>query len=376
MELTCLQENLDRGLNIVSRAVATRATLPITQNILLATENGRLKLVATNLEIAISCWLGAKVEDEGAITLPAGLFGDFIHSMPQDTVSIKLLPAAKIVELKCTRFEARIHGVDAKDFPPMPEVGEGLNTRIDVEALRKAIPRVAMTASTDDSRPVLTGVSAKFKEDTLTLAGADGYRLSVHSVPLADTIEKDVEVIIPVKTLRDLNSLLANVDEPVQVTINAEKGQILFRSKDLEVVSQLISGTYPDYLRLVPEGFKSKMTVGVEEFRRAVKTAWIFASEGSGTIRAVLESGEDTLPGKVTLSASSEEVGDDTGEMDAVVEGAGRVAFDGKYLNQLLSVIGDSQLSMQIGEESTPVLFQPVGDKDYIHLIMPQMVQW
>ncbi len=376
MKLTCLQENLDRGLNIVSRAVATRSTLPITQNILLATDNGRLKLAATNLEISISCWLGAKVEEEGTITLPAGLLGDFIHSMPQDTVSFKLLPAGKIVEMKCTRFEARIHGVDAKDFPPIPEVGEGLNTRIDVEALRRAIPRVAITASAEDSRPVLTGVSAKFKGDTLSLAAADGYRLSVHTVPLAEAIEEDVEVIIPAKTLRDLNSLLANVEEPVQVTINAGKNQILFRSKDLEVVSQLIVGSYPDYLKLVPEGFKSKMAVGVEEFRRAVKTAWIFASEGRGTIRAILEPGEDTLPGKVTLSANSEEVGDDKGEVDAVVEGSGRVAFDGRYLNQLLSVVGDSQLSMQIGEEHTPVLFRPVGDEDYIHIIMPQMVQW
>jgi len=376
MKLTCLQENLDRGLNIVSRAVATRSTLPITQNILLATDKGRLKLAATNLEIAISCWLGAKVEAEGAITLPANLLGDFIHSMPQDTVSMKLLPAGKIVELKCTRFEARIHGVDAKEFPPIPEVGEGLNTRIDVEALRQAIPRVVMTASVEDSRPVLTGVSAKFNGDILTLAAADGYRLSIHSVPLAEAIGEDVEVIIPAKTLRDLNSLLSNVKEPVQVTINAGKSQILFRSKDLEVVSQLIVGSFPDYIKLVPEGFKSKMTIGVDEFRRAVKAAWVFASEGRGTIRMVITPGEDILPGKVMVSSSSEEVGGDDGEVDAVVEGDGRIAFDGKFLNQLLGVIDDSQLVMEINGESSPGLFRLPADDAYKHVIMPTFIQW
>jgi len=376
MKLTCLQENLDRGLNIVSRAVATRATLPITQNVLLSAENGRLKLVATNLEIAISCWIGAKVEEEGAITLPAGLLGEFIHSMPQDTVGMKLLSATKIMELKCLRFEGRVHGVDSKEFPPIPVVGEGLNTRIEVEALRQAITRVVFSASTEESRPVLTGVSAMFKGDTLTLAGANGFCLSIHSVPLAEAIEEDVEVIIPAKTLRELNSLLSHVEEPVQVAINAGKSQILFRSKDLEVVSQLIRGTYPDYIKLIPVDFKTKVTVSVGEFRRAVKAAWVFASEGRGIIRMVITPGEDTLPGKVVVSSSSEEVGGDDGEVDAAVEGGDRIAFDGKFLNQLLGVIDDSQLVMEINGERSPGLFRLPADETYKHIIMPTFIQW
>jgi len=134
MRLTCLQENLNRGLGVVGRAVATRTTLPITNNVLLATDQSRLKLAATNLEMAISCWIGAKVEEEGAITVPARLLIEFINSLPNDKVDISLPSQTKTLELKCARFEARISGVDAKDFPPIPKIEQGITTKVEVEA--------------------------------------------------------------------------------------------------------------------------------------------------------------------------------------------------------------------------------------------------
>jgi DNA polymerase-3 subunit beta len=159
MKLTCLQENLNRGLGVVGRAVATKTTLPITNNVLMATDEGRLKLVATNLEMAISCWIGVKIEDEGAITVPARLLTEFVSSLPSDTISINLSPQTRTLGLKCARFEARISGIDAKEFPPIPSVDEGVTTSVEVEALRKAINHVAFAAATEESRPVLTGVS-------------------------------------------------------------------------------------------------------------------------------------------------------------------------------------------------------------------------
>src|SRR3990172_9381002 len=162
MRLSCLQENLNRGLSIVGRAVATRTTLPITNNVLLATDDGRLKLVATNLEMAISCWIGAKIEQEGSITVPARLLTEFVSSLPNDTISVNLSPQTKTLGLKCARFEARISGVDAKDFPPIPSVDEGVTTRVAVETLRQGISQVVFAAASEESRPVLTGVDAQF----------------------------------------------------------------------------------------------------------------------------------------------------------------------------------------------------------------------
>jgi len=184
MKLTCLQENLNKGLAIVGRAVATRTTLPITNNVLLATDEGRLKLVATNLEMAISCWIGAKIEQEGSITVPARLLTEFVSSLPNDTIAMNLSPQTKTLGLKCARFEARISGVDAKDFPPIPSIEDGITTKIEVESLRQGIAQVVFAAATEESRPVLTGVDAQFDGGTLTLAAADGFRLAVLKLPI------------------------------------------------------------------------------------------------------------------------------------------------------------------------------------------------
>ena len=185
MKLSCLQENLNRGLNVVGRAVAARTTLPITNNILLSTDQSRLKLAATTLEMAITCWLGAKIEEEGAITVPARLLTEFISSLPNDKIDINLSPRTKTLELKCARFEARISGVDAKDFPPIPKVEEGITTKAEVETFQQSINQVVFAAAVEESRPVLTGVNAQFKDDLLTLAAADGFRLAVFRLPLA-----------------------------------------------------------------------------------------------------------------------------------------------------------------------------------------------
>ena len=171
MKLSCLQENLNRGLGVVGRAVATRTTLPITNNVLMATDGGRLKLVATNLEVAISCWIGAKIEEEGAITVPARLLTEFVSSLPNDTIDVALSPRTKTLGLKCARFEARISGIDAKEFPPIPSVAEGITTKVEVEALRQGINQVVFAAATEESRPVLTGVDAQFNGNSTDAGG-------------------------------------------------------------------------------------------------------------------------------------------------------------------------------------------------------------
>jgi DNA polymerase-3 subunit beta len=377
MKLSCLQENLSRGLGIVGRAVATRTTLPITNNVLLATDQSRLKLVATNLEMAISYWLGAKVEEEGAITVPARLLTEFVSSLASERIDINLAPKTKVLGLKCARFEARISGVDARDFPPIPSIGEGITTKVEVEVLRQAISQVVFAAATEESRPVLTGVDAQFEESLLTLAAADGFRLAVFKMPLAAPVSQKAEVIIPARTLAELNRLIGDAEETVDITLNPNKSQILFRLKDIELVSQLVQGTFPQYTQLIPQTFSTRAVVDVAEFLRATKTASIFARDGSGIVRLVVTAGADVTPGKMTVSARSEELGEDVGEIDAVVEGGeAKIAFNGKYLTDVLSVLRESRVALEATSPSSPGVIRPVGVDNYIHVVMPMFVQW
>ena len=371
MKLSCLQENLNRGLGVVGKAVATRTTLPITNNVLLATEKSRLKLVATNLEMAISCWIGAKVEEEGTITVPARLLTEFVSSLPSEKVDITLSPQTKTLGLKCARFEARISGIDAKDFPPIPKVSGGITTKVEVEALRQGIAQVAFAAATEESRPVLTGVDAKFEGDVLTLAAADGFRLAVYKLPLAAPVAQETEAIIPARALSELSRLMAEQEEAVEITVNPSKGQALFRLKSIELVSQLVQGSFPNYAQLVPQSYTTRAVVSVGDFLRATKTASIFARDGSGIVRLMI------APGKLVISARSEEIGDDVGEIDAQVEGEeAKIAFNGKYLTDVLSVLRESQVALEATSPSSPGVLRPVGAENYLHVIMPMFVQW
>jgi len=377
MKLSCLQENLNRGLSVVGRAVATRTTLPITNNVLLATDKSRLKLVATNLEMAISCWIGAKVEEEGAITVPARLLSEFVSSLPSEKVDISLSPQTKTLGLRCARFEARISGIDAKDFPPIPKVEGGITTKVKVEDLRQGISQVVFAAATEESRPVLTGVDAKFEGDLLTLAAADGFRLAVYKLPVVDPVSQNTEAIIPARTLAELNRLIAEQEEAIEITVNSNKGQALFRLKNVELVSQLIQGSFPNYAQLIPQSYTTRAVVSVTDFLRATKTASIFARDGSGIVRLMIAPGGELTPGKLVISARSEEIGDDVGEIDALVEGTeAKVAFNGKYLTDVLSVLREAQVALETTSPSSPGIVRPVGVDNYIHVVMPMFVQW
>ncbi|MFQ5987750.1 MAG: DNA polymerase III subunit beta [Dehalococcoidia bacterium] len=377
MKLSCLQENLSKGLGIVGRAVATRTTLPITNNVLLATDEGRLRLAATNLEIAISCWLGAKVEEEGAITIPARLLTDFVNSLPNERVDMTLSPRTRTLELKCARSEGRINGVEAEEFPPIPSIGEGITTKIDAEALRLAITQVAFAAATEETRPVLTGVHSEFDGDRLTLAAADGFRLAVHKAPLAVPVAERTEVIIPARAFSELHRLLTDEEEPIEVTINPQRSQVLFRLKDVEMVSQLIQGAFPNYTQLIPQSYVTRAEMSLSELAKATRTASIFAREGSAIVRLLIVPGEELAPGMVVLSARAEEVGDNVGEVDATVEGEeARIAFNSKYLSDVLGVLRQDRVVLETTSPSSPGVIRPVGVDNYVHVVMPMFVQW
>ena len=377
MKLSCLQENLSKGLNIVGRAVATRSTLPITQNILLSAEESRLKLAATNLEMATTCWAGAKVEQEGSITIPARLLIDFVNSLPNDLIEINLPSASRTLELKSGHFQAHINGIDADDFPPIPQISDGITTSMESNVLRDGIMQVILAAATEESRPVLTGINSEFDGEKLSLAAADGFRLAVHKTTLATPVSEKTTVIIPARTLNELSRLLSEQEEPVEITVNGQGSQVMFRLKNAEIVSQLIQGSFPNYSQVIPQSYSTRAVVDINEFLRVAKMSSIFARDASGIVRLIITPGTELIPGKITVSAQAEEIGDNVGEIDALVDGEeAKIAFNVKYLADVLSVLHQDQVALEITTPSSPGVIRPIGVDNYIHVIMPMFVQW
>ncbi len=373
MKVSCLQENLAKGLGIVGRAVASRSTLPVLSNVMLATDNGRLKLAATNLELGINCWVGAKVEEEGATTVPARLLTDFVNSLPPEQIDMELAVRTQTLNARCARFEANIKGIDAQEFPIIPTADDAERAvRLQPENLRQMIDQVVFAAATDEARPILTGVLARFEEDRLTLAAADGFRLSVRSAPLGQTIEEPMEVIIPARALGELARIAADQEEWVEVIITPARNQILFHLQDVDLVSQLIEGKFPDYRQIIPSGHTTRTVLDTSGFLKASRVSHLFARDSANIVRVEIAPGDELMPGHLTLAATSAELGDNVGQLDAAIEGDPmEVAFNAKYLIDVLSVMNASQIALETTSASSPGVLRPIGDDDFIHVIMP-----
>ncbi len=377
MKLSCLQGNLSKGLGMVSRSVAIRSTLPITQNILLTAEQSHLKLEATNLEMATTSWISAKVEEEGTITIPARLLIDFVNSLPDELIEINLPTDSHILKLESWRYKAHINGIDSNDFTPIPQINEGTTVKIGVVALRDAIVQVVFGAATEETRPALTGVNAEFEGDKLVLAAADGFRLAVHTATLDAPVDEKITVIIPARTLSEVNRLLGDQEEPVEIIINKQKSQVLFHLKDADLVSQIIQGSFPDYSQVIPQSHTTRAVLDIDQFQKATKMSSIFARDASGIIRLVVTPGPELKTGKITISAQAEEVGGNVTEVDARVEGdTAKIAFNVKYLNEVLAVIRQSEVALEVTTTSSPGVIRPLGVDNYVHVIMPMFVQW
>lgn len=379
MRLSCLQENLSKGLAVVGRAVATRSTLPVTQNVLISTDQSRLKLSATNLEIAITTWIGASIEDEGAITLPARILTEFVNTLEGDKIDVSLPEGNGILSISSGRSKATINGIDAEEFPPIPTVLDGIRAVINAGVLKKAISRVAFAAATEESRPVLTGVELKLEGDDFSLAAADGFRLAVQKDKLTEPIDGNIEVIIPARTMNELNRLISDDSQEIEVVMTPTRGQILFRSGDIEIVSQLLQGNFPNYQQLLPEEYSTKSTFDTNALQRAVRSASIFARDGSNIVRMqLIPPTEEEDNGKALISARSEEVGDNEDVVDAEsLEGEeSKIAFNSRYLMDVLAVLDKGNLVLETTTASSPGVFKPLEDDGYTHVIMPMFVQW
>jgi len=371
MKVSVSQQQLAQGLGIVSRAVSPRSTLPVLSNVLLATDEGRLRLSATNLELGITCWIGAQIQEEGSLTVPARLLADLVSTLPNDTVHLSVNLATCSLSVHCGSSSTDIKGIDAQEFPPMPATDVSEGVRVKVSDFKEMIQQVAFAASTEEARPVLQGVQTTVSGSEIVMAATDGFRISVRRVALEEPVRKPLNMIIPARALNELARIAVDGESMVSMINPAGRGQVVFRLDSIELVSQLIDGNFPDYRVIMPRSFKSHTILSTAALLKACRQAEIIARNGNNVVRLNLQPMSDR-PAQVEVSAQSEETGTNETVIDATIDGPGLViAFNVRYLREVLEVVKTPNLVLETNDHKSPARVQPVGDENFQHVIMP-----
>ena len=373
MKVIVLQENLARGLSIVSRAVSPRSTLPVLSNILIASDEGRLRLSATNLELGITCWIPARIDQEGSTTVPSRTLSDLINTLPADQVQLTLDAQTQSLHVQGGTSNNDIKCIDAQEFPPLPVPDMDGAVQVNVADFKEMIQQVTFAASTDEARPVLMGVLVTVEKDQITMAAADGFRLAVRKATLSNAMPSPISAIIPARALNELARVAGDGEESIYMVMPKGRGQVLFRVKDVEVASQLIDGTFPDYHQIIPRNYKSRTLVSTNAMLKACKQAEIFAREGSNVARLDIKPAQsDMQPSEVEISATSEETGRNETIVEATVDGGGMlIAFNVKFLREALEAVKTPNVAMETSGPNAPGVIRPVGNDEYIQVIMP-----
>ena len=384
MQASTMQDYLAKALMVTSRAVASRATLPALTHVLLQATapsdgEGRLKLVATNLDLLITCSIAAQVEQPGAVAVPAHLFTDFVNALPTERVEMHLNPEKQTLHLKCGPQTAKVKGIPADEFPVMPIIQDGVKVSLQAKGLRALLDRVAFAAATEDSRPILTGVLARFENQRVTFAAGDGFRLSVQYAGLGEPFNspnggEPFKVVIPVRALQEVMRLMGDQVEPVEIAVNANRTQVRIKLTQAEVGAQLIDGAFPDFTRIIPQTHTSRAVVTSAELLVAVKMLSAIV-ERYGKYNGVrLEA--DPRQARLIVIGVHPEQGDGVGEVDAAIEGdAFHVSLQAPYfLNILERLKASPQLAIEFLQRDghpAPVVVRAVGDDDFLYLMMP-----
>jgi DNA polymerase-3 subunit beta len=380
VKITCTQQNLSRGLSVVSHAVSNRSTLPILANVLVATEDGQLKLSATNLEIGINYLVEIEeVIETGATTVPAKLIADFVGSLPPELVEISVPEDSSTLTVKSGDNEAKIKGMDSSEFPLIP-TREGNESPVIISAalLKEMIAEVAFAAADDESRPVFTGVLVQVGEKKITFAAADAFRLAVRTAPLDNFEGKQEDILIPARTLNELARILPSEGD-VEMVVTPNRSQVLFHTQQIDLVSRLIEGNFPNYRQIIPkpQDTTTRAEISAKEFAARIKLAALFARDSSNITRIKINRGdnEGRETGSITIEATAEDLGNNKSELNANVDGPEQqIIFNVKYLSDVMAVIGTSEVAIEVSAATKPGVIKPIGlpeQNDYTYVIMP-----
>lgn len=360
MQLQVTQENLNKALGTVARVANARGTLPVLANVLIKTVNNRLSIAATNLDIAITQYIGAKVGEEGAITVPARLMQDFVGSLPSGVIDLKLDDFKLHIETE--QYKSVINGVSAEEFPVMPAITEGQSWSVPGNVLKKSLQQVILAASNDEARPVLTGIYLHTHEGKLYMAATDSYRLAEKMLMPLDA---EISLLVPVSAMQDLLRIVNDTDEDVQVT--SDDQQILFRVGDVELVARLIEGKYPPYRNLIPSSFATRAELKRADFLNVTKVSSLFARESAGSITIELSEAAQQL----SIRSVASQLGENNATATAKVEGSGDITLNSRYLLDALHVINGEDVDFCFNGKLEAIVIKDPKADDYVHIIMP-----
>lgn len=360
MKLQVTQENLNRALGSVARVANSRGTLPILSNVLIKTSNNRLSLSATNLDIAITHFIGAKVSEEGSITVPARLMQDFVGSLPEGIIELELEETK--LHVTTDQYRSVVNGIVADDFPVMPAISEGKSWSLGAAALKKGLQQVVFAASSDETRPVLTGVLLHDMGGKLYAAATDSYRLAEKQLGAS---KEDVQVLVPASALQDLLRVLGDGDEEVRVT--HDDLQILFQAGDVELVTRLVEGKYPDYRKLIPEKFETSIVLKRADLINITKVSSLFARESAGSVTIEVDEKKQGL----SIRSVASQLGENTATASGKVTGSGSITLNSRYLLDGLNALDGEDVQFGFNGKLEPTLLSDPKGQDYHHIIMP-----
>ncbi len=360
MKLQVTQENLSRALQMVGRVANTRNTLPILANVLLKTVDNRLSIAATNLDIAITHYIGSKVKTEGAITVPARLTQEFVSSLPSGVIDLELTDHK--LHINADQYQSTINGVSADEFPVMPAIAKGQSWSVPASVLKQALQQVVVAASNDEARPVLTGVFMHTNDGKLYMAATDSYRLAEKMLmKTKDTIS----LLIPASAMQDLLRIVSDSEDDVSVLHDDQ--QILFKAGDVQLVTRLIEGKYPDYRKLLPQKFTTTATVKKAELMNITKVSSLFARESAGSITINVDGDKQQL----SIRSIASQLGENTSTAQATIEGGGDITLNSRYLLDALHGLAGEKVVLAFNGKLEPCVLKEPGNADYVHLIMP-----
>jgi DNA polymerase III subunit beta len=376
MKLQILQENLEKAVSTTSRFASTRAQLPILGNILITTKKSKIYVSSTNLEISASVQVGAKIEEEGEISIPAKVISELVANLPKETVT--LTGEKEQLKVSVSGFSSTVLGMNSSDFPKIPNtVDKEKSISFSQNELIKALAQVVFATSTDETRPILTGVLFLFGKNLLSLVATDGFRLSRKTLPLkAGKIAGD-NVVIPKGVLSEILRTTSE-DGEILFGVQDKEKQVIFGIGDTVLASRLLEGEYPDFEKIIPKSSTIKILLDKEEFMRAVKLASIFARESANIIKIKV------LKDSLNVSAESGTAGSQETRVDARIESSFakasedsefEIAFNFRFLEEFLHSVAGEEVKMEFSSVSAPGVFTDTSDSSYLHLIMPVKVQ-
>lgn len=360
MKIKVTQENLNKALGLVARVANTRGTLPILSNVLLKIEDNRLSVSATNLDIAISCQLGAQVQTEGSLTVPARLLQDFINGLPSGVIELE--QEDQRLKLTTSSYKSVINGQSAEEFPVMPAIEGGSAWNISAPLLKKALQQVVLAASNDESRPVLTGVYFHTVDGVLYIAATDSYRLAEKRLV---AVTEDVKLLIPATALQDVLRIINDFEGDMQVVHDDQ--QVQFRAGDVELVARLIEGNYPDYRKLIPATFATTATIARSELVNITKVSSLFARESAGSIVVSVDEPSESI----WIHAVASQLGENNATLQVEAKGSGSITVNSRYLLDALQAMDVKTVQLGFNGKLEPVMLTDVDNDDYIHIVMP-----